>query len=66
MASGVIIDKGGLNSELLFAATRFTGDSSFYRIAVTHANTNMKKSFRSDYSSYHVVDCDTVTGQGAK
>ncbi len=61
----VIIDNM-MNLELLFAATRFTGDSSFYRIAVTHANTTMKNHFRSDYSSYHVVDYDTVTGQVVK
>ncbi len=58
----VIIDNM-MNLELLFAATRFTGDSSYYRIAVTHANTTLKNHFRSDNSSYHVVDYDTVTGQ---
>ena len=34
----VIIDNM-MNLELLFAATQLTGDSSFYKIAVTHANT---------------------------
>ena len=34
----VIIDNM-MNLELLFAATRITGDSSFYKIAVAHANT---------------------------
>jgi len=58
----VIIDNM-MNLELLFEATRITGDSSFYRIAVSHANTTMKNHFRADYSSYHVVDYDTVTGQ---
>jgi len=58
----VIIDNM-MNLELLFAATRLTGDSSFYKIAVTHARTAMKNHFRKDYSSYHVVDYDTVTGQ---
>jgi hypothetical protein len=58
----VIIDNM-MNLELLFEATRLTGDSSFYRIAVTHANTTMKNHFRADYSSFHVVDYDTVTGQ---
>lgn len=57
----VIIDNM-MNLELLFAATRFTGDSSFYKIAVTHANTTMKNHFRPDYSSYHVIDYDTITG----
>jgi unsaturated chondroitin disaccharide hydrolase len=58
----VIIDNM-MNLELLFWATRESGDSSFWRIAVTHANTTMRNHFRPDYSSYHVVDYDTVTGQ---
>jgi len=57
----VIIDNM-MNLELLFAATRFTGDSSFYKIAVTHANTTMQNHFRSDYSSYHLVIYDPATG----
>ncbi|SDP81834.1 Glycosyl Hydrolase Family 88 [Mucilaginibacter sp. OK268] len=58
----VIIDNM-LNLELLFEATRLTGDSSFYKIAVAHANTAMKNHFRADYSSYHVIDYDPETGK---
>lgn len=57
----VIIDNM-MNLELLFAATRMSGDSSFYRIAVTHANTTIKNHFRPDYSSYHVLNYDAQTG----
>jgi unsaturated chondroitin disaccharide hydrolase len=57
----VIIDNM-MNLELLFEATKLSGDSSFYRIAVSHAKTTMKNHFRPDYSSYHVVDYDTATG----
>lgn len=57
----VIIDNM-MNLELLFAATTLSGDSSFYKIAVAHANTTMKNHFRPDYSSYHVVDYDPETG----
>lgn len=57
----VIIDNM-MNLELLFWATRVTGDSSFYKIAVTHANTTMKNHFRPDYSSYHLVVYDPETG----
>jgi hypothetical protein len=57
----VIIDNM-MNLELLFAATRLTGDSGFYKIAVTHANTTLKNHFRSDNSSYHVIFYDTATG----
>ena len=61
----VIIDNM-MNLELLFAATQLTGDSSFYKIAVTHANTTMKNHFRPDNSSYHVVEYDTLTGKVVK
>ncbi|WP_207532298.1 glycoside hydrolase family 88 protein [Desertivirga arenae] len=57
----VIIDNM-MNLELLFDATKFSGDSSFYKIAVTHANTTMKNHFRPDYSSYHVIDYNPQTG----
>ncbi len=57
----VIIDNM-MNLELLFWATKATGDSSFYKIAVTHANTTMKNHFRPDYSSYHVLNYDPATG----
>jgi unsaturated chondroitin disaccharide hydrolase len=57
----VIIDNM-MNLELLFWATKTSGDSSFFNIAVIHANTTMKNHFRKDYSSYHVVDYDTATG----
>ena len=57
----VIIDNM-MNLELLFWATQVSGDSSFYKIAVTHANTTMKNYFRPDHSSYHVVNYDPETG----
>jgi hypothetical protein len=50
----VIIDNM-MNLELLFEATRLSGDSSFWKVAVSHANTTKKNHFRKDYSSYHVV-----------
>jgi hypothetical protein len=57
----VIIDNM-MNLELLTQATRISGDSSFYKIAVTHADTTMKYHFRPDGSSYHVVNYDTLRG----
>jgi hypothetical protein len=57
----VIIDNM-MNLELLFWATQATGDSSFYKIAVTHANTTLKNHFRPDYSSYHVINYNPETG----
>jgi unsaturated chondroitin disaccharide hydrolase len=58
----VIIDNM-MNLELLFWATKATGDSSFYKIAVTHANTTMKNHYRADYSSYHVVNYNPKNGE---
>ena len=57
----VIIDNM-MNLELLFYATRVSHDSSFYKIAVTHANTTIKNHFRPDYSSYHVINYNPETG----
>lgn len=57
----VIIDNM-MNLELLFWATQVTGDSSYYKIAVTHANTTIKNHFRPDYSSYHVINYHPETG----
>lgn len=57
----VIIDNM-MNLELLMYAFRQTGDSSFYKISVEHANTTMKHHFREDFSSYHVVDYNPENG----
>lgn len=57
----VIIDNM-MNLEMLFEATKLSGDSSYYKIAVSHANTTMKNHFRKDYSSFHVIDNDPYTG----
>ncbi|MCY1634307.1 glycoside hydrolase family 88 protein [Marinifilum sp. D737] len=58
----VIIDNM-MNLELLFEATKLSGDNSFRDIAIKHAETTMDHHFREDYSSYHVIDYDTITGQ---
>lgn len=58
----VIIDNM-MNLKLLFWATQVSGDSSFYKIAVTHANTTMKNHFRADNSSYHVLNYNATTGE---
>ncbi|HUC83096.1 MAG TPA: glycoside hydrolase family 88 protein [Flavisolibacter sp.] len=57
----VIIDNM-MNLELLFWATRVSGDSSFYKIAVTHADNTLKNHFRPDNSSYHVLNYNPKTG----
>ena len=57
----VIIDNM-MNLELLFWATRVSGDSSFYKIAVIHADNTLKNHFRPDHSSYHVINYNPQTG----
>ncbi|MDO5980040.1 glycoside hydrolase family 88 protein [Flavivirga spongiicola] len=61
----VIIDNM-MNLELLFAATKFTGDSKFYDIAVNHAIKTMEHQYREDFSCSHVVDFDAQTGEFRK
>jgi len=61
----VIIDNM-MNLEFLMWAFRNSGDSSFYKICVSHSDTTMKNHYRSDYSSYHVVSYDTLTGRVEK
>lgn len=58
----VIIDNM-MNLELLFEATKLTGDSTYYNVAVSHANTTMKEHFRPDGSCFHVIDYDPETGE---
>lgn len=57
----VIIDNM-MNLEMLFEATKITKDSSFHKLAVTHANTTLKNHFREDHSCYHVVDYNPENG----
>jgi len=58
----VIIDNM-MNLELLFFASGVTGDSVYRNVAIRHAETTLKNHFRPDYSTYHVVNYDTVTGK---
>ncbi len=57
----VIIDNM-MNLELLFWATAHSGDSSYYDIAIKHADATTANHFREDNSSYHVVNYDAATG----
>ena len=58
----VIIDNM-MNLELLFKATEFTGDSTYAKIAISHADKTLENHFRPDWSCYHVVDYDPETGK---
>ncbi|GAB3646049.1 glycoside hydrolase family 88 protein [Echinicola sediminis] len=58
----VIIDNM-MNLELLFWATKATGDSTYYDIAIKHADTTLENHFREDHSSFHVINYDPKTGE---
>jgi uncharacterized protein YyaL (SSP411 family) len=57
----VIIDNM-MNLEIMCWATQTTGDSIYYKGAVSHALITMKNHFRPNYSSYHLVDYNPQTG----
>ncbi len=61
----VIVDNM-MNLEMLFWASKESGDSKFRDIAISHADVTLKNHYRDDWSSYHVVSYDTLTGQPAK
>ena len=50
----VIVDNL-MNLEMLFFASKMTGDKKYYDVAVKHADTTLENHFRPDGSSYHVV-----------
>ena len=61
----VIIDNM-MNLELLMWAFKKSGDSTYYKICISHSDTTIKNHFRPDYSSFHVVSYDTITGRVEK
>ena len=58
----VIVDNM-MNLELLFEATQLSGNKNLRRLPFSMHITTMKNHYRPDYSSYHVVDYDTITGE---
>lgn len=58
----VIIDNM-MNLELLMWAFKQTGDSAFASACIHHADRTMTEHYRPDYSTYHVVSYDTLTGR---
>lgn len=58
----VIIDNM-MNLELLTVGARLAGDETLEQVALRHADTTLKNHFRGDYTSYHLVNYDPLTGQ---
>lgn len=57
----VIIDNL-MNLELLFWVSKNTQNREMFTGAVSHASKTMKYHFRPDYSCWHVVSYDTISG----
>ena len=57
----VIIDNM-MNLELLMWNYHNTGKPLFKEVAVSHSDKTIENHFRPDFSSYHVVSYDTLTG----
>ncbi len=53
----VIIDNM-MNLEMLCYVSKLTGNPKYKEVAISHAVNTMKNHFRSDNSTYHVVDYD--------
>nr|WP_288808438.1 alpha-L-fucosidase [uncultured Sphingobacterium sp.] len=58
----VIIDNM-MNLELLFLASKLSGDPIYRNVAIRHAETTLKNQYRPDFSSYHVVNYDPDNGR---
>ncbi|MDR1866303.1 MAG: glycoside hydrolase family 88 protein [Bacteroidales bacterium] len=61
----VIIDNM-MNLELLFWASETSGNPKYRDICLSHAAKTVENHFRPDYSSFHVVSYDTISGQVEK
>lgn len=57
----VVIDNM-MNLELLLWAVENSGEPKFRNIALSHADKTMTHHYRPDYSSFHLVSYDTISG----
>ena len=61
----VIIDNM-MNLELLFHASKHTGNDEFRKVAVSHATKVMENQVRADNSCFHIIYYDKQTGKPIK
>ena len=61
----VIIDNM-MNLEMLFVASKLSGNPKYYEIADKHAQKTLKNHFRADNSSYHVINYYPENGKVRK
>ncbi len=55
-----------MNLELLFWAAKNGGKQEYYDIAVRHATVTLNNQIRPDYTHWHVVAYDTITGKAVQ
>lgn len=60
-ACPVIIDNM-MNLELMYEASKLSGNDQFRKIAVSHTDKTLQNHFRTDGSCYHVIDYDPSNG----
>jgi unsaturated chondroitin disaccharide hydrolase len=58
----VIIDNM-MNLELMFWASKVSGDPFFAELSIAHADKTIEHHYREDFSCYHVVSYDTISGE---
>jgi rhamnogalacturonyl hydrolase YesR len=58
----VIIDNI-LNLEMLCEVSKMTGDNTYKKVAISHANKTLENHFRADNSCFHVVNYDSISGK---
>ncbi|MFP5039678.1 glycoside hydrolase family 88 protein [Parasediminibacterium sp. JCM 36343] len=52
-----------MNLELLCFASNVTHNPKYREIAISHADKTLENNIRGDYSSFHVVNYDSITGK---
>jgi unsaturated chondroitin disaccharide hydrolase len=55
-----------MNLELLFWSAKNGGKAEYYDIALQHATVTMQNQIRPDYTHWHVVAYDTITGKAVQ
>ena len=58
----VIIDNM-LNLEMLCEVSKITGENSYKKASVSHANKTLENHFRDDNSCFHVINYDSISGK---
>lgn len=58
----VIIDNM-MNLEFLFWASETADNEGYYKNSISHTERTKEEHYRDDFSSFHLVDFDTITGE---